>query len=434
MSTFSILMIAVIVAQIPLLVVAALLEFSRRKARAPVASRRFAAAPPEASDSSSISASPSPASTVNDRAETVLEVGETPLTLGPIEGALPDQVGDGAPVEQALAVEAIPPPTVDQVPAAASAKPPARIGLGLRRTRENFLTRIRAAITGSAKLDDIYEGLEEALISADVGLETSLKIIQQVRAQLKSDARPEIIRDALKDEIERILLAVERPFADSGEAPLVIIMVGVNGVGKTTTVAKLAALFKEQGSVIVAAADTFRAAAIEQLEVWCARAGVDLIKQKAGSDPAAVAFDAVKAAIARCASAVIIDTAGRLQTKVNLMEELKKIGRVVGRELPGAPHETWLVLDATTGQNALSQAKVFGETTPLTGVVLAKLDGTAKGGVVVAIADRLQLPVRFVGLGEELEDLRPFDAHEFVNALFADAEDGRETRIRPYAA
>jgi fused signal recognition particle receptor len=214
----------------------------------------------------------------------------------------------------------------------------------------------------------------------------------------------------------------------SDGAPLVIMLVGVNGVGKTTTVAKLAAWLKaERGSVLVAAADTFRAAAIEQLEVWCNRLGVEVIKQAHGSDPAAVAFDAIKAAVARHAGAVIVDTAGRLQTKVNLMEELKKIGRVIGRELPGAPHESLLVLDATTGQNALSQAKIFGEAVPLTGVVLAKLDSTAKGGVIVAIADRLKLPVRFVGIGEAVEDLRPFDADEFVEALF-ESEESADSR------
>ena len=262
---------------------------------------------------------------------------------------------------------------------------PVRIGLGLRKTRENFIARararararsrarIRAAISdGSVKAEEIYGGLEEALIGADTGVETSLKIVEAVRAKLKNDARPDVIRNALKEEIERILITAERPLADSGDAPLVIMMAGVNGAGKTTTVAKLAALFKrERGLVVVAAADTFRAAAIEQLQVWCDRVVVDLIKQKQGSDPAAVAFDAVKAAVARKASVLLIDTAGRLQTKVNLMEELKKVARVVGRELPGAPHETWLVLDANTGQNALSQAKQFGETVPLTGVILA---------------------------------------------------------------
>lgn len=319
-----------------------------------------------------------------------------------------------------------PPPTVRE---------PVRIGLGLRKTRENFLARIRAALTGSAKIDDIYEGLEEALIAADVGVEASMKISAAVRAKLGNDNRPDAIRDALKAEIATIMMSADRQPADSGDAPLVIMLVGVNGVGKTTTVAKLAARLKaERGSVIVAAADTFRAAAIEQLEVWCDRAGADIIKQSQGSDPAAVAFDAVKAAVARKTSTVLIDTAGRLQTKVNLMEELKKIARVVARELPGAPHETWLVLDANTGQNALSQAAVFRDAVPLTGVVLAKLDSTAKGGVVVAVAERLKIPVRFVGLGEALEDLREFNAREFVDALFATDDAGEQSASGSYAA
>lgn len=324
-------------------------------------------------------------------------------------------------------------PVLEVAPAPARA--PARLGLRLRKTRENFLARIRGAITGSVRIDEVCEGLEEALIGADVGVETSLKIVQAVRAKVKNDARPDVIRGSLKDEIETILVAAERPLAESGEAPLVILMAGVNGVGKTTTVAKLASLLKsERGTVIVAASDTFRAAAIDQLQVWCDRVGVDLIKQKQGSDPAAVAFDAVKAAVARKAGAVLIDTAGRLQTKANLMEELKKIARVVARELPGAPHEIWLVLDATTGQNALSQAKLFGEAVPLTGVVLAKLDSTAKGGVIVGIAERLKLPVRFVGLGEEIDDLRAFDPREFVEALFAESDEGHEAASGTYAA
>ena len=335
------------------------------------------------------------------------------------------EIAEAAPeaAEPAAVVE----PTEEPAPVVeAPPRAPVRIGLGLRKTRENFLGRIRAALTGSAKIDEIYEGLEEALIAADVGVEASMKIASAVRAKLGNDNRPDAIRDALKTEIATILTGADRAPADSGDAPLVIMLVGVNGAGKTTTLAKLAARLKiERGSVIVAAADTFRAAAIEQLEVWCDRAGAEMIKQSQGSDPAAVAFDAVKAAIARKTRTVLIDTAGRLQTKVNLMEELKKIARVVGRELPGAPHETWLVLDANTGQNALSQAKIFGDAVPLTGVVLAKLDSTAKGGVVVGIAERLKIPVRFVGLGEELEDLREFDGREFVEALFA-SEDGRE--------
>jgi fused signal recognition particle receptor len=335
-------------------------------------------------------------------------------------------------IEPVAIPEPEPEPYVAPPPAV---REPVRIGLGLRKTRENFLARIRAALTGSAKIDDIYEGLEEALIAADVGVEASMKISAAVRAKLGNDNRPDAIRDALKAEIAAIMMSADRAPADSGDAPLVIMLVGVNGVGKTTTVAKLAARLKrERGSVIVAAADTFRAAAIEQLEVWCDRAGADIIKQSQGSDPAAVAFDAVKAAVARRTSTVLIDTAGRLQTKVNLMEELKKIARVVARELPGAPHETWLVLDANTGQNALSQAAVFRDAVPLTGVVLAKLDSTAKGGVVVAVADRLKIPVRFVGLGEALEDLREFDAREFVDALFASDEAGEQSSSGSYAA
>jgi len=360
-------------------------------------------------------------------------------------------------IEAADEVEPLPPPELALEPTSELIEPPAavepepepeqyvappppvrepvRIGLGLRKTRENFLARIRAALTGSAKIDEIYEGLEEALIAADVGVDASMKIAAAVRAKMGNDNRPDAIRAALKAEIATIMMSADRAPADSGDSPLVIMLVGVNGVGKTTTVAKLAARLKaERGSVIVAAADTFRAAAIEQLEVWCDRAGADIIKQSQGSDPAAVAFDAVKAAVARKTSTVLIDTAGRLQTEVNLMEELKKIARVVARELPGAPHETWLVLDANTGQNALSQASIFGDAVPLTGVVLAKLDSTAKGGVVVAVADRLKIPVRFVGLGEALEDLREFDAREFVDALFASDDAGEQSASGSYAA
>jgi fused signal recognition particle receptor len=346
-------------------------------------------------------------------------------------------LAEPAPMPQAEPTVAVEAGTTADVtattPVELQRRQPIPIRLGLRKTREGFLARIRAAISGSARLDEIYENLEEALISADVGVETSMKLVEAVRAKLNNDARPDLIRETLKQEMAQALTSIETPLNDT--SPLIIMMAGVNGVGKTTTVAKLAALLKvERGSVIVAAADTFRAAAIEQLQIWCDRVGVDLIKQKQGSDPAAVAFDAVKAAKARKAATVIIDTAGRLQTKVNLMEELKKIARVVGREIPGAPHENWLVLDATTGQNALSQAKIFSEAVKLTGVVLAKLDSTAKGGVIVAIAERLKLPVRYVGLGEELEDLRPFNPQEFVEALFSDSEGGQAAATGTYAA
>jgi fused signal recognition particle receptor len=359
------------------------------------------------------------------------------IEAAPQAGQLPPPV-ELEPTSELVEPVSIPEPAPEPEPYVAPPPPvrePVRIGLGLRKTRENFLARIRAALTGSAKIDDIYEGLEEALIAADVGVDASMKISAAVRAKLGNDNRPDAIRDALMAEIATIMMSADRAPADSGDAPLVIMLVGVNGVGKTTTVAKLAARFKsERGSVIVAAADTFRAAAIEQLEVWCDRAGADIIKQSQGSDPAAVAFDAVKAAVARKTSTVLIDTAGRLQTKVNLMEELKKIARVVARELPGAPHETWLVLDANTGQNALSQASIFGDAVPLTGVVLAKLDSTAKGGVVVAVAERLKIPVRFVGLGEAIEDLREFDAREFVEALFATDGAGEQSSSGSYAA
>lgn len=386
--------------------------------------------PAESSESEAVPAPAVPAS------ESIPSVPAPVEPLPELSAAPPEIAGGLLALSIETQPEAVAPPPIPAPAAVAEiiepVREPVRIGLGLRKTRENFMARIRAAITGSARADEIYEGLEEALIGADTGVETSLKIVEAVRGKLKNDARPDVIREALKEEIEHTLLAAERPPAESGGDPLVIMMAGVNGAGKTTTVAKLAALFKrERGLVVVAAADTFRAAAIEQLQVWCDRVGVDLIKQKQGSDPAAVAFDAVKAAVSRKAAAVLIDTAGRLQTKVNLMEELKKIARVAGRELPGAPHETWLVLDANTGQNALSQAKQFGEAVPLTGVILAKLDSTAKGGVIIGIAERLKLPVRFVGLGEELEDLRPFDAREFAEALFAE---GDNASAKSYAA
>jgi fused signal recognition particle receptor len=350
---------------------------------------------------------------------------------GPTAEEQPIRVGQ---LEQK--VEVVPellPELVREAPVEPLRKRPIPIGLGLRKTRENFLARIRAAITGAARVDEIYEGLEEALIGADVGVETSMKLVEAVRSKLKNDARADVIRDTLKQEMVQTLLSIEKPMNDA--SPLIIMMAGVNGVGKTTTVAKLAALLKaERGSVIVAASDTFRAAAIDQLQIWCDRVGAELVKQKQGSDPAAVAFDAVKAANARKVGAVLIDTAGRLQTKVNLMEELKKIARIVGREIPGAPHENWLVLDATTGQNALSQAKVFSEAIKLTGVVLAKLDSTAKGGVIVAIAERLKLPVRYIGLGEQIEDLSPFHPREFVEALFSETDDTRAAADGTYAA
>ncbi|MBF6569101.1 MAG: signal recognition particle-docking protein FtsY [Candidatus Binataceae bacterium] len=411
---------------------------AERAPSAPARVRRpFRATPP-------VQRPPAPARPIEHENEHPSEAGAEPLSLETQPEALkagpevapsvveaPAATVPETEVAEPQQAEAAEPAPIEAAPKAA----PKRLGFGLRRTRDAFMGRIRAVLGGGAKLDQMCEELEEALIAADVGVEASMRIIAAVRDRLKHDARPDAIREALKAEIERILAAVERPGADSGDEPLVVMLVGVNGVGKTTTVAKLATMFKlERGPVIVAAADTFRAAAIEQLEVWCKRVGAEIIKQKPGSDPAAIAFDAVAAARARSVRTVLIDTAGRLQTKTNLMEELKKIARVVGRSLPGAPHETWLVLDATTGQNALSQAKVFKDAVALTGVVLAKLDSTAKGGVIVAVAEQMKLPVRYVGLGESVEDLRPFDAHEFVEALFESEESANQGTSGSYAA
>jgi fused signal recognition particle receptor len=448
------LVLVVAASQIALLVVAILIEFSARKRRRSAheleraAEQALRATRPQGVPIEGVVpgvkprapsiAQPLAGATPEPSAEAAAKVAR--VEIAPARQAVEPELVESAP-EVAPAQPVPPPPgaaTVEPAAPPSPAGPPkahARIGLGLRRTRENLLARIRAALSGSAKLDDICAGLEEALIAADVGVQASLKLVEAVRVRVKDGTRPDAIREALKDEIARMLAASERPMNIPAAGPLVVMLAGVNGAGKTTTVAKLAARMKaERGTVIVAAADTFRAAAIEQLAVWCGRVGADLIKQSQGSDPAAVAFDAVKAAMARNVSTVLIDTAGRLQTKVNLMEELKKIARVAGRELPGAPHECWLVLDATTGQNALSQAKIFGEAVPLTGVVLAKLDGTAKGGVVIAIAEQLRLPVRFVGLGENVEDLRAFDPREFVQALFAEDDRRAEASSGSYAA
>jgi fused signal recognition particle receptor len=294
---------------------------------------------------------------------------------------------------------------------------------GLTKTRDAFVDRVDDLFSRRKKIDeDFYEELEEILIGADVGVNTVLKLIDQLRAEVKKRKieDPAELQPILSEKLIELL----KGDADAGlklnpNGLSVILFVGVNGVGKTTTIGKMAHMFKSQGKkVLMAAGDTFRAGAIEQLETWGERVGVDVIKQQSGSDPAAVMFDAVQAAKTRGVDILLCDTAGRLQNKVNLMEELNKIYRVIQREVPDAPHEVILVLDATTGQNALSQAKLFGDKTGLTGLVLSKLDGTAKGGIVVAIRQELSLPVKFVGLGEKMDDLQPFDSEQFVHALF----------------
>lgn len=295
---------------------------------------------------------------------------------------------------------------------------------GLSKTRTAIVEKVQDLITRRKKIDEeFYEELEEILIGADVGVNTVMNLIEDLRSEVRKRKIEEAaeLQPILSEKLVGLLRAEENVGLQMNpEGTTVILFVGVNGVGKTTTIGKLAHRFKQEGKkVLLAAGDTFRAGAIEQLEVWGQRVGVEVIKQQAGSDPAAVMYDAVNAAKQRNADILLCDTAGRLQNKTNLMEELNKIFRVIQREIPGAPHEVLMVLDATTGQNALSQAKLFGEKSGVTGLVLTKLDGTAKGGIVIAIRQELNLPVKFVGLGEKMEDLQEFDSEQFVHALFA---------------
>lgn len=296
-----------------------------------------------------------------------------------------------------------------------------RLKDGLQKTRKNFTERIEVLVGMSAEIDDDFlDELEMILLSADVGAKTTEKLIEAVRqaARKKEINGTEDVVPFLKKYLTEMLTEEGQRTRISG-TPTVILVVGVNGVGKTTTIGKLANYFHLLNyKVMIAAADTFRAAASEQLEIWGKRAGCDVIKHAEGADPAAVVYDAMKAAIARKADILFIDTAGRLHNKANLMNELEKIHRVIKREIPEAPHETFLVLDATTGQNAITQAKVFTETANVTGVVLTKLDGTAKGGVVIAIREELGLPVKWIGVGEGIMDFRPFEPEKFVDALF----------------
>ena len=302
-----------------------------------------------------------------------------------------------------------------------------RLKKGLTKTRENFTHNIERLIMGYADIDDeLIDDLEETLLMADVGVKTTETLIAAVRKGIKQKEirTPEDLLPFLEKEIVSILEAGENTFQMAENGPTVLLVVGTNGVGKTTTIGKLSAYYRRQGkSVLLAAADTFRAAAIDQLEIWGKRADAQVIKHGEGSDPAAVVFDAMQAAKARNIDIVIVDTAGRLQTKSNLMQELEKIYRVIGREIPGAPHETLLVLDAGTGQNAISQAELFTQAASVSGVVLTKLDGTAKGGVTIGIKSQLSIPIKWIGVGEGIDDLRPFRAEDFVSALFVKRED-----------
>lgn len=298
-----------------------------------------------------------------------------------------------------------------------------RLQEGLSKTRSSLTGRVDGLVLGRREINgDLMEGLEEILFTCDMGVETTQSLLDALREKVakRELKHPEKLKAALK---EQILAFLETPPLKHSEPtpgePRVVMVIGVNGVGKTTTIGKAAFALKSEGQkVMLVAADTFRAAAVEQLEIWGERAGVPVVRQGAGADPSAVVFDGLAAALSRKMDVVLVDTAGRLHTRTNLMDELAKIHRVAGRKLPGAPHEVWLVLDATTGQNAVSQAKMFNETLGVTGVVLTKLDGTAKGGVVVGISHQLGLPIKYIGIGEKMDDLRPFNASEFVQALF----------------
>jgi fused signal recognition particle receptor len=336
-----------------------------------------------------------------------------------ITGAGQELVNDGTTPQVDVGTTASSPADTEQESASGFFM---RLKSGLKKTKDGLVGRIDALVLGKKEIDaDTLEELEEILITSDMGVKTTVELIRTLEQRLgRNELKDgEALRAALKEEILSRLKAHHTALDISGRHPFVLLVIGVNGVGKTTTIGKLAARFSASGKkVLLAAADTFRAAAAEQLVIWGERSGVDVIRHKEGADPSAVVFDACKAALAREVDILIIDTAGRLHTKVNLMEEMKKIRRVIDREIAGAPHETLLVLDAATGQNAISQARLFKESAGVTGIALTKLDGTAKGGIVVAVSHEFVLPVRYIGVGETIDDLRDFDPQEFTDALF----------------
>lgn len=300
-----------------------------------------------------------------------------------------------------------------------------KIGEGLKKTRDSLLQSMNTMLHSFTRIDEeLFEELEEILIMGDVGAATAGRICEELRRKVKErgETDPGRIQGLLEETVAELLRGGQE--LELHTKPAVILVIGVNGVGKTTTIGKLANNLRQQGKkVLLAAADTFRAAAIDQLQIWADRAQVDLVRHEEGSDPAAVVFDAINAGTARGCDVVICDTAGRLHNKKNLMDELSKIARVIEREAPGCAKEVLLVLDATTGQNALNQAKLFREAAGLTGLVLTKLDGTARGGVVIGIREELDIPIKYIGVGEQIDDLRPFDPVEFANALFQNTED-----------
>ncbi len=315
---------------------------------------------------------------------------------------------------------------VEQKDEASKAKEQERLSQGLEKTKRGLMERLQRVLTGRSKIDDeVLDTIEESLLGADVGVETTVKIIEAIERRAKEDryTSEEELKQIIRSETSRLFKEKEQTESvetNEGKRPYVIMVVGVNGVGKTTTIGKLANRYKQAGmKVVLGAADTFRAAATEQLTIWADRVGVGIVKQGQGADPASVAFDTVKSAIAQDADVVIIDTAGRLHNKVGLMDELSKIKKVMGKVREGAPDEVLLVLDGSTGQNAKEQAKEFVKATTVTGLVITKLDGTAKGGVVIGISAEMDIPVRWIGVGEGMDDLQEFDADKFVATLFA---------------
>jgi fused signal recognition particle receptor len=297
-----------------------------------------------------------------------------------------------------------------------------RLKAGIQKTRAGLMEKLEDAVSGRKEIDsDVLEELEYALITADIGARTTAEILEQIRQRVERHLVGDVseLKQLIREHLLEVLQATERPVPQVTEPPAVIMVVGVNGAGKTTSIGKLTRRLQSEGhSVLLCAADTFRAAAIEQLEVWSQRTGAEMIRQQSGADPSAVMFDALQAGKARKVDYIIVDTAGRLHTKVNLMAELEKMRRTAARVIPEAPHEVLLVLEATTGQNGLEQARKFTESSAVTGIILTKLDGTAKGGVVVAISRELNLPIRYVGVGEQIDDLLPFDPENFVASLF----------------
>ncbi|MGA8282569.1 MAG: signal recognition particle-docking protein FtsY [Desulfobacterales bacterium] len=361
---------------------------------------------------------------------------DTPVAAGEVPGASEDgPVPDDTPAPEAMssggqydpADSASSASAADHTSAAKRTEPGEdtggifkRLRRGLAKTRKLLTTDLDNLFAENESVDnDMLADLEEILITADIGVQTAMGLIQRVSSNASRIGDAAELKMVLREEILDLLAGKPQEREAGGSRPHVIMVVGVNGVGKTTTIGKLAARFLgEKKKVLIAAADTFRAAAVEQLAIWAERSGADFVRHKDGADPAAVAYDGIEAACARNADVVLVDTAGRLHTKINLMEELKKIKRSMAKIMPDAPHEVLLVLDATTGQNALSQAKLFNEALGVTGIALTKLDGTAKGGIVISIHDRLNIPLQYVGVGETIEDLQVFDPHRFVEALF----------------